>query len=249
IYEHWITKDIIAYLRAADGNMSRANMLRIINKPVRYITRAFLSEPVNFDELSASYRADKEILGQIDRLQFDLNMIKKMTTFAAVNYIRKAAGYDGYIEEFAVKHHIKPEALIRVADEVTSQVKAYDSQSEWINYIEKNAKELNELEKKQGKSSEDYGVQLRSIHSSKGLEFRAVFILDFNEGMIPYKRAVLDEEVEEERRLLYVAMTRAREYLYILYTRERYNKKMTASRFLREINRQSCKIHSIERES
>ena len=78
-------------------------------------------------------------------------------------------------------------------------------------------------------------VTVATMHSSKGLEYRAVFIPDASEGVTPHKKAVLASDIEEERRLFYVAMTRAKEYLYLLYAKERYNKVMTRSRFLEEL--------------
>ena len=67
------------------------------------------------------------------------------------------------------------------------------------------------------------------------MEYDTVYILDVNEGIIPYHKAVLDADLEEERRMLYVGMTRARKDLYIYSVRERYDKKIAPSRFLREI--------------
>ena len=80
------------------------------------------------------------------------------------------------------------------------------------------------------------------MHSSKGLEFEVVFIVDANEGIIPHKKAVLPTELEEERRLFYVAITRAKEYLYILSSKERYNKDMEPSRFIGEIIKASKNV-------
>jgi DNA helicase-2/ATP-dependent DNA helicase PcrA len=76
---------------------------------------------------------------------------------------------------------------------------------------------------------------IATMHSSKGLEFEAVFIIDANEGITPHKKAVLAADLEEERRLFYVAMTRAKELLYIFSAKERYNKVMQWSRFIDEL--------------
>ena len=74
-------------------------------------------------------------------------------------------------------------------------------------------------------------IQLSKTRA-KGLEFKEVYLLDVNEGMIPYKKANLPAEIEEERRLFYVGMTRAEKRLHILYVKTRYNKKLKPSRFL-----------------
>ena len=73
------------------------------------------------------------------------------------------------------------------------------------------------------------------MHSAKGLEYPIVYLLDVNEGVTPYHKAILDEEIEEERRLFYVAMTRAKEELHIYFVRERYHKKILPSRFIKEL--------------
>lgn len=73
-----------------------------------------------------------------------------------------------------------------------------------------------------------------TMHSSKGLEFKIVYILDANEGVTPHHKAVLDADLEEERRMFYVAMTRAKDRLHIFYVNERFHKKQTVSRFVEE---------------
>ena len=75
---------------------------------------------------------------------------------------------------------------------------------------------------------------LSTLHSAKGLEFRQVFLIDVNEGMMPYKKAVLKEEIEEERRLFYVGMTRARERLVLCSVKKLRGKEAEPSRFIRE---------------
>ena len=77
-------------------------------------------------------------------------------------------------------------------------------------------------------------MTLSTLHGSKGLEYDHVYILNVNEGSIPYKKAVLDEAVEEERRLFYVGMTRARKTLSLCYVKQQYEKEREPSRFLRE---------------
>ena len=245
IYEHWIAKDLIAYIQAACGDMTRSNILRIVNKPMRYITRSFLTEPVSLERLKECYPANDDMIKRISELQFDLTMIRKMTTFAAINYIRKAVGYDEYIKTFARNHHVKSETLFEIAEEITEQAKKYMKQSDWLDYVERYLHEADEAKKQNEQRSN--GVHMQTMHGAKGLEFRIVFILDLNEGMIPYDKAVLDDEIEEERRMFYVAMTRAKEALYMVFTQERYNKKMTASRFLKELDSQSCSIHRLEK--
>ncbi len=73
-----------------------------------------------------------------------------------------------------------------------------------------------------------------TMHSAKGLEYDTVFIIDANEGVVPHKKAVMAEDLEEERRMFYVAMTRAKNHLHIYFTKERYKKPVEMSRFVGE---------------
>lgn len=86
-----------------------------------------------------------------------------------------------------------------------------------------------------GKEQEGDYVIVLTMHGAKGLEYDCVFIPDANDGVMPHSKAVLDDDIEEERRMFYVAMTRARKYLYICYVKERFNKDAEISGFVREI--------------
>ena len=77
-------------------------------------------------------------------------------------------------------------------------------------------------------------VTLATLHSSKGLEFESVFIIDANEGIMPYKKSVLPKDIEEERRLFYVGMTRAISNLTICSVKTVHNKDAEVSRFVEE---------------
>ena len=73
-----------------------------------------------------------------------------------------------------------------------------------------------------------------TMHGAKGLEYDTVFLVDVNENVMPNKKAVLDADLEEERRMFYVGMTRARKQLALCYVRQQYEKKREPSRFLKE---------------
>ena len=73
------------------------------------------------------------------------------------------------------------------------------------------------------------------MHGAKGLEFDTVYVIAANEGAIPYKKAQIEDEVEEERRLFYVAMTRAKRQLTIIYPKEKNGKAIKPSRFVNEL--------------
>ena len=173
------------------------------------------------------------MLDRLEQLEYDLKMIGTMAPVAAVNYIRKAVGYDDYIREYASQRCIGQEELFEVLDALQESAGGFQTATQWFEHIEEYGKQLKNrpaLREKQ-----ERGVSLMTMHSSKGLEFKVVYILDANEGVTPHKKAVLEPDMEEERRMFYVAMTRAKERLHIYYVKERYHKKQTISRFVEEI--------------
>ena len=91
-------------------------------------------------------------------------------------------------------------------------------------------------ELQRGGSTED-SVMLMTMHGAKGLEFECVFIPDANEGITPHSKSVLNADMEEERRMFYVAMTRAKSHLHIYSLKERFHKEVDVSRFVEEILR------------
>lgn len=231
IYEHWISRDILTYIRIALGSRDRMDFLQIINRPLRYIKRSYISQPVDVDRLKQAYEGNDQMYERIDRLVVDINMIKNMSPFAAINYIRKGIGYDEYINDYIYEHKTDKDELYNVLDELAHRAGAYMTLSDWTESI---AQYLKELDKDRKKTTAE-GVHMLTMHCSKGLEYKVVFVTDVCEGVIPYNKAVLDSQTEEERRLFYVAMTRAKEKLYLLYPKQRYNKDTTRSRFIEEI--------------
>lgn len=233
IYEHWIAKDFFAYIRIAQGSDKRADFLTVMNKPNRYIGRDSLCEPqVAFDEWIRMYDEQPWIAERIEKLWHDTKLLNRMSPYAAVNYIRRGIGYDDYIADYADYRNVNKEDLFEVADEIQSSAKGYQTLEEWFIHIESYKKELKKLAK-QGNENQD-AVTLATLHSAKGLEFEQVFIMDANEGIMPYKKALLKQDVEEERRLFYVGMTRASHRLTICTVKMLRNKEMEPSRFIRE---------------
>ncbi len=233
IYEHWVSQDVLTYLLIAAGSRRRADFLRIINRPKRYIPRSAFPDPeVSVPALREAV-ADREwIAERVDRLAYDLKMLAGMRPWAAVNYVRKGIGYEDYLKEFAEDRRIRPDELFQVLDELQESAAPFATLSEWMAHMEEYTKKLQQ--EKERKKKERHGVAVTTMHSSKGLEYRIVFIMDANEGITPHDKANLPEEMEEERRLFYVAMTRAKTYLHICCVRERFNRDLLPSRFIQE---------------
>ena len=233
LYEHWISRNILTYIRIAMGSRAREDILQVINRPKRYISReAMPDETVSFEKMKAFY-ADKDwIAERIESLEGDLRAIARMSPLAAVNYIRQGMGYDEYLIEYATFRRMRPEELLETADELKESAAGFKTFDEWFAHIEAYKEEL--LRQAAQRRTETDAITLATMHSAKGLEFPIVYILDANEGITPHSRAMLDEDMEEERRLFYVAMTRAKTRLHVYAVRERYHKKAEVSRFVWE---------------
>lgn len=236
IYSHWIAKNVMAYINMALGNRDRNVFLQIMNKPKRYISRDVLTSPiVNFDEIRAEYINDRAwMMERIDRLEEDLHMLSGLNPYGAINYIRRGIGYDEYLTEYALEMQIPSDELFDVLNELMEASREFDSYSEWFKYIEQYEIMLKNKTKNNREEEKD-AVAIVTMHCAKGLEYKVVFIPDTNEGIIPYKKALLNNEIEEERRMMYVAMTRAKDHLYISHVKTRFNKTMEKSRFINEL--------------
>ena len=233
IYEHFIALDMISYLRMSQGEYDRKYFLQIANRPNRYLTRESMKTGnVSYESLRRYYRDKDWMVDRIDQLEWDMKMICDKTPYAAIQYIRKRMGYDEFLKEYAAYRKISSEDLFAVLEEIWQNSKGYGTIKEWFEHIESYGKMLKEQNKKNG---EKEGVNLMTMHAAKGLEFDTVFVIEANEGSCPYKKATTDEEIEEERRLFYVAMTRAKRKLVISYVKEKNGKDLLPSRFVSEL--------------
>ena len=233
LYEHWISRNILTYIRIAMGSRAREDILQVINRPKRYISRdAMPDETVSFEKMKAFYAEKDWIAERIESLEGDLRAIARMSPLAAVNYIRQGMGYDEYLIEYAAFRRMRPEELLETADELKESAAGFKTFDEWFAHIDAYKEEL--LRQAAQRRTETDAITLATMHSAKGLEFPIVYILDANEGITPHSRAMLDEDMEEERRLFYVAMTRAKTRLHVYAVRERYHKKAEVSRFVWE---------------
>ena len=236
LFHHWICRNILAYLRFAAGDESRKNFVEFMNRPNRYIARdaVSLSPVISFDQLKDFYKDKDWMCDRLTTLETHLRILKGLTPFAAINFIRKGMGYEEYLREYAEYRKIKPEELSEILDRLTDSTKGMDSLGDWKDYIEDYTRKLEEQAKKQEQERE--GVLISTLHGVKGLEYDKVYILNVNEGSMPYKKAVLEPAIEEERRLFYVGMTRARKELDLCYVRQQHEKKREPSRFLEEVH-------------
>ncbi len=243
-YRHFIVKDIMAYLQLAAGKRDRSLFLTICNRPLRYLARNSMeNRQVNFEDLRKFYCDKDWMLDIIDQFDVDVRMMKNMAPYAAIQYIRKKIGYDDFLKEYAEKHQISWKQLMDVMAELEERSKNFKSYDEWEIHIAKYTQELEEQQAKARKikGERENKVQLMTIHSAKGLEFEDVFVIHANEGEIPHQKAEKKDEIEEERRLFYVALTRAKNNLCISYITQKNGNSIKPSRFVEELLGQRIK--------
>ena len=234
LYDHFIAKDIQAYLRLAIGGRERRDFLQVMNRPKRYIGRDSLpGAAVSFEDMRKFYCDKDWMMDRIDQFEWDVKMLAKMAPYAAIQYIRKRIGYDDFIRDHAYSHKVDRADLNDVLAELEESAKPCSSIEEWFRHIEEYTETLRLKERQ--KSMDQEGVRLMTLHAAKGLEFDAVWLIEAVEGQIPYKKAKTDRETEEERRLFYVGMTRAREQLTVCYTKTKNGKAAEPSRFVDEL--------------
>ena len=243
-YRHFIVKDMMAYLQLAAGKRDRSLFLTICNRPLRYLARNSMeNRQVNFEDLRKFYCDKDWMLDIIDQFDVDVRMMKNMAPYAAIQYIRKKIGYDDFLKEYAEKHQISWKKLMDVMAELEERSKNFKSYDEWEIHIAKYTQELEEQQAKARKirGERENKVQLMTIHSAKGLEFKDVFVIHANEGEIPHQKAEKKDEIEEERRLFYVALTRAKNNLCISYITQKNGNSIKPSRFVEELLGQRIK--------
>ena len=234
LYNHFIAKDIMAYFRLAMGQRERKDFLQVMNRPKRYLGRDCLpGRVVSFEEMRKFY-CDKEWMqDRIDQFEWDLKMLAKMAPYAAIQYLKKKIGYDEFLREYATTKNMKAADLREVLSEIEEAAKPFQTMEEWFVHVEEYTEALKK--KEQQKEQNQEGVRLMTLHASKGLEFHTVFLIEANEGRIPYQKAEKEQNVEEERRLFYVGMTRAKDVLKITYVKIKNGKEISPSRFVEEL--------------
>ena len=237
LFEHWIAKNIISYLSFAAGPKLRRDFLMIMNKPNRYIKReAVYQAEVSFEQLYQYYEDKTWMCERLELFEAQLGQLSKMSPYAAINFIRHGIGYEQYLKEYAQFRKIKVDELYELLNELQESAKPFKTVDAWFDYIEQYQKELEKQNQEQREKGE--GITIATLHGVKGLEYKKVFILDVNEGMLPYHKATLEEGIEEERRLFYVGMTRAKENLHIFHAKKRFEKELEPSRFLKGLSKE-----------
>lgn len=229
IFHHFIIKDMEAFLSYLFCGKKRGDLIQFMNKPNHFFARAAIPcEEVKQEYMERYYIKNQEMYMTVKHFFHQLDIAEKLMPVTAITFFRKNLGYDSYLQNMA-KDYSEFQRLCKMADKIQKIFTTYKTGMPVENFIksqeEKDKADIpGEIEKP--------GLNVLTMHGAKGLEFDRVYLPDVNEGIIPGKEIKSQKAHEEERRLLYVAITRAKNDLYISYTKER-NRKL--SRYLEGI--------------
>lgn len=237
-FQHFICKDIIAYLRLSIDKSDKDSFLKIINKPFRYISK------VNLDNLRRNsvkedcFEMVKEIEGvpvfqmkMLDKLKKDIHALNKISLRSAIDNIVLSIGYHDYIKEYCSKFKIDLGEMEDVIDEFRQAIEGYNSIIAFLAHVEQVKEEIS----KHKKNTDEDAVILSTIHGVKGMEFKNVYLINCNEENIPHINSI-DKNIEEERRLFYVGITRAIDNVWLCISKNVKGKVKETSRFIKECN-------------
>ena len=237
LYDQWITKDILAYLHLAQGQYTEEEAIRIINKPKRYISKANIEKAKSqsggslFIQLLQLETLSPWQKNYMDELLFNLQVLKGKALIEGIRYIRHHIGYANYLAEYAAYRKMPVSSLIEVLDDIEESAMQYEDVMSWEESLIQMAQHI----QKNVKNRQADMLTLTTMHGAKGLEYDTVFVLDVVDGMVPYHKSQQTLEIEEERRLLYVAMTRAKQQLFLYLPHQKHGKDVAISPFILEM--------------
>ena len=237
-FNHFICQDIIAYLNLSLNPYDRTSFLRVINKPFRYVSKNTLDGLKKYAYEDNCFNIIKTVqdmapfqLKVFEGLSKEIAALNKMSLKSAVSYVLTDLGYMDYLREYSLKFKIALSDLEDIVEEIRASLEGYNAIAMFLGHVIEVKEEL----KKHSKNSKEDAVILSTIHGVKGMEFKNVYIINCSEEYIPHKRSAEDENnIEEERRLFYVAITRAIEGLYLFSPKNIRGKSIKPSYFIDE---------------
>lgn len=235
IYDHFIFRDLLNYLRLAIDNFDAEAFSNIINKPERFISKIYIEkiQGNRFRTNCFDYLLYEERLNNLQKLKVFLLKVKiskilRLHPVDAVRYIFNNIGYNIYLDDLLKKNKIDANEINFIKEEISTISKQFDS-------LEKFMEHAHMLEEK-NKVGKINGVSIGTIHGVKGMEFKNIIIMNCIDGIIPYRHKNIIFDIEEERRLFYVAITRTIENLFMFMPKKLNGLSMESSRFINECN-------------
>ncbi|HAQ6617540.1 TPA: DNA helicase PcrA [Enterococcus faecium] len=270
-YDRKEIKDILAYLNVLVNPQDSISFERIVNSPKRGIGPGSIEKLRSFASLhewpllEAAQNVDLANIGgkagrQLGAFGEMIQEVTQMIPYLTVTELTKEVlDRSGYLEDLKIQNTLEAQARIENLEEFLTVTQEFDKQFEQQNEEDADAPEekltvflndlalVSDIDNLEEDASQ---VTLMTLHAAKGLEFPVVFLIGLEEGFFPLSRALMEEsELEEERRLAYVGITRAEEALYLtnafsrtLYGRTQYNRP---SRFVEEIDQELLEIEGM----
>ncbi len=241
VYEHFIAKDMEDYYMASDGCMERGLWLRIFSKWGLGSWRELLkTDPISLPDVKKRLRTDwyedKQALISLDILERHMERLKKFRPGLGIKYILHAMNYETYLMSKVGNTTAIPEEWKHILEWLMEDAETFRTFEEWKKHWDLCRQDMN-CSVFAGRNRKQ-GIHLMTLHAAKGLEFEKVYIMNLNEGMfprLPKGENETDRLIEEERRLMYVGITRARKEVELYYmTGTRENPRLQ-SRFLKEM--------------
>ncbi|SHJ70235.1 DNA helicase-2 / ATP-dependent DNA helicase PcrA [Hathewaya proteolytica DSM 3090] len=240
-YDNFICRDILNYLKLSINMCDKELFCSVINKPFRYVGRNVLLNLREYPYKENCFNIVcnlKELkvfqIKDIKSTERYVNNLNRMSLKGAINSVMQDLGYKDYLKSHSEKFKIPMDELLFIVSQFVDSAEEFKSIDEFIQHIESVKKDA-EIKKENRKKIEE-AVLLSTIHGVKGMEFPHVFIVNCNEEILPYGQCGAQSDLEEERRIFYVGITRSINTLHLSYVKSRLGKPMEPSRFLKEIN-------------
>ncbi len=238
IYDHWIYNDIWSFYRMSNGKGTKIDFQKTLNHPNRFLhDEELINSGLDIDYMirvvkGKKYEEWKEKRA-IDEIHSYFDTLKSISQAKgpgkALDILIKQGKYLTYLKEYAEYRNEDYSELVALLDEIKKDAYSCCSWEEWDRLAKDEIRKIHEAT--QGKA----GVTLTTMHKAKGLEWSIVYIVDCVEGKCPYVKAKSSKELEEERRLFYVAMTRAKDRLVLMRSNRDGQTILTSSRYLKEV--------------
>lgn len=235
IHKGMVYQDVMAYYRLANRMEVQGDLQRIINRPKRYLKQQLVRDcKLDRNQLyqacirdAVSPREYDRINDTVNQLFLDLRNLKSLSPSSFLEYLDKDMGYVESMKDYAQYRKISSEEMERDYAALTAEARGFQDMAQWKAYVEETGS--------RGFVPDENGLYLSTFHGAKGLEWKKVWIISADEKVTPYFKEGEYQDLEEERRLFYVAMTRARDELQILTTSGKDRKKREMSRFVEEM--------------
>lgn len=224
IHKEFFFQDIRHYYALANDMEDQKRHLQfVLNHPSRYLKKTDFAncEPTEEKMLQQIKRlciTQGKYEEKAEQLRGLFRLIRSLRGCAPSEFVKRLFNfrYEAWVEEYAKFMHRDIDNVLTSYEQVKKEAGQFKTMEEWLTYADAYAEMLREKKEKKE------GIALSTFHGAKGLEWQKIFILDADEGITPHKKAVSDAEIEEERRMFYVAITRTKDELDILYRNPSY---------------------------